>query len=241
MTIRRLAAILCGALALAACATDPQGPARARTGAAASPATPTAGTFTAQNEALLYLNVVNGLVKQQRYGAALAFLDDYAATRKAIVPRYWLLRGEAALGLGRRADAASAYAKLDGTPLAAQGWNGQGRIAAVAKAWRDAAVKFRKAVEGDPSNADFLNNLAFAELHLSDSDAAAGHLRQAHELAPGSELIRNNLIIALTLSGDRRQADVLLLDIPDSDRRQQVRATVERAIESNNRFRDGQS
>lgn len=241
MTIPRLTAVLCAGLALAACAADPRGPVQARTAATALPASPAAGTFTAQNEALLYLNVVNGLIKQQRYGAALAFLDDYAATRKVLVPRYWLLRGDAALGLERRNDAASAYAKLEGTPLAAQGWNGQGRIAAAAKVWRDAAPKFRKAVKGDPSNADFLNNLAFAELHLGNSVSAAGHLRQAHELAPGSELIRNNLIIALTLSGDRRQADTLLLNIQDGAKRQQVRATIERAIESNNHFRNGQS
>src|ERR1700754_950636 len=107
MTIPRLTAALCAMLVLAACASDRQGPVQAGAGVAAPPAT--AGTFTAQNEAQLYLNVVNGLVKQQRYGAALAFLDDYAATRKAIVPRYWLLRGDASLGLGRRNEAASAY------------------------------------------------------------------------------------------------------------------------------------
>ena len=237
MMVYQPIAAFCAALALAACSADRQGPVAVR-GAAVLPAAPAAGAFTAQNEAQLYLNIVNGLIKQKRYGAALAFLDDYAASGKSLVPRYWLLRGDATLGLGRRNDAASAYAKLAGTPLAAQGWNGQGRIAAAGKSWRDATTKFHKAVEADPSNADFLNNLAFAQLQTGDSAAAAGYLHQAHELAPGSELIRNNLIIALTLSGNRPQADALLLDIKDGGKRQQLRAAIERAIQSS--FKEGQ-
>lgn len=192
-------------------------------------------SLSAQKETELYFNVINGLIKQQRCGAALAFLDDFAKSGRRLEPRYWLLRGNAALGASRDRDAATAFSKLEGTPLAADGWNGSGRVVAERQDWRDAVIQFRKAVAGDPSNADFLSNLAFAELRLGNGGDAAARLRQAHELAPGSELIRNNLIIALALTGDSNGANALLQSIHDDAQRRQVRAAIDDAIEKNNR------
>ena len=188
--------------------------------------------MTPQNQASLYLDVIDGLVKQARYGAALAFLDNYALKQASVPPHYWLLRGDALQGLGRGAEASVAYAKLDATPLVAQGWNGKGRIAAARKQWRIAALNFQKAVKANPSNADFLNNLAFAELHSGRVSQSAGYLRQAHELNPQSELIRNNLIIALTLNGDNKSADAILTGITSSAERQKVNIIVRAAIQN---------
>src|SRR5262249_20060965 len=131
---------------------------------------------------------------------------------------------------GRLNDAFAAYARLEGTALAAAGWNGRGRLAASQLRWDEAARNFAKAVQGEPSNADFLNNLAFADLRTGRGDASVASLRQAHQLKPQSELIRNNLIIALTLSGDREGARAMLEAIPDAAHRAQVQATVQNAI-----------
>jgi Flp pilus assembly protein TadD len=214
------------------------------TAAAPSPATPVATqaeTLTPRNQELLYLNLIEGLEKQQRYGAALAFLDSYGKAESNITPRYWLLRGNALLGLARNAEAGAAYRKMDGTPLSAEGANGQGRVAAAQQEWSVAAANFRKAVQSKPADPDFLNNLAFAEMHFDQVGISAAYLRQAHELAPNSALIRNNLMIALTLSGDPAGAEAILQTIKDNAGRQEARAVVKSAIESRSLTEDGKS
>jgi Flp pilus assembly protein TadD len=192
-----------------------------------------------QEQASLYLNVVGGLVTQQNYGAALAFLDDYALKQRALPPRYWLLRGDALLGSDRGPDALLAYGHLDATPLASQGWNGKGRAAAAAQQWQDAAASFRVATLMVPSNAEFLNNLAFADLHLGDNQSSVTTLRQARELDPRSTLIRNNLIVALTLTGDRGSAEKLLGEIQNASERDGVRNFVRKTVASRDLVHDG--
>lgn len=185
-------------------------------------------------ETQLYLNAVEGLIQQGRHAAALAFLDSYAQSGHPCTPQYFHLHGDALLALGRGQEAAADYAKLEGTPLSAYGWNGRGRIAAAAKDWATAKADFSNAVLQGPANADFLNNLAFAQLHLGEAQQSMATLRQARELDPNSPRIRNNLIIALALAGDRRGADVLLSDIRDAGQRDAARAAVSDALQTFN-------
>ncbi len=70
--------------------------------------------------------------------------------------------------------------------LAAEGWNGQGRVAANRKQWRSATDQFRKAVVAIPANAEFLNNLAYSGMQMGEIGASVSYLRQAHELDPKS-------------------------------------------------------
>jgi len=186
--------------------------------------------MTPGNEAVLYLGIVDKLVKSRRYGAALAFLDSYAVAQKDREPRYWLLRGNALLGLGRGEEAGQAFDQLLGTGLTGEGWNGKGRMAAAQAHWSMAAANFGKAVASEPANPDFLNNLAFASLHLGQKAQSLVYLRQARELDPKSDLIRNNLLIALMLNGDQRRAETVLAGIPTDAERVRVRALVKAAI-----------
>lgn len=224
--IPRPACLLACVLILPACSslTSPQ--------QIAAPQPAAASPITAQNQASLYLNVVDGLLKQERFGAALAFLDGYAGRQQDTPPRYWLMRANALAGLGRNDEAAGAYAKLVSTPLAAEGWNGQGRVAANRKQWRRASDCFRKAVEASPANAEFINNLAYSGVQLGEFGASISYLRQAHELDPASILIRNNLIIALTLSGDAAGANAMILAIADPGRRQDVETMVRKITQT---------
>lgn len=212
----------CALLALTGCGGLPDF-SPAHTQAAAAPVK----ELTPDGQASLYLAAIDGLVKQERYGAALAFLDRYAVGEKNPEPRYWLLRGDALLGCARIGEALAAYGQLPETPLAAQGWNGQGRAQAAARDWRGAQGDFRRAVRSDPANADFLNNLAYAELHLGLRAEAVADLRQARELAPRSTLVRDNLFIALTLQGDRTGAQAVLAGIADTAKREKIRTTLE--------------
>ena len=227
MTRLRSSLASCSLLVLSACAglTDRQD----------APSIKTTGQprgTTASNEAQLYLSIVDGLENESRYGAALSFLESYAQCREPATPRYWFLRASAELGLGRNQDALASFARLDNTPLAGQGWNGRGRLAAARQDWQTAAENFQHAIESDPTNANFLNNLAFADMHLGKADNSAMWLRQAHELNPGSELIRNNLIMALTLTGDQQGADGLIAAISDPAHRDAVRTSVQSTIAS---------
>ncbi len=159
----------------------------------------------------LYLTIVEGLIDQGRYRAALGYLDQYAVAEKK-TPRYTALRGEALLGVERYDEAAATFTELTGTGLAAAGHNGLGRVAAARERWPEAESHFAQAVTERPSNADYLNNLGFAELHLSDDmlSKAEFNLRQAHEIEPNSASIRNNLVLALMMAGKDGEARALL-------------------------------
>lgn len=170
-------------------------------------AAPLGGTTTTR----LYLTIVEGLIDQGRYRAALGYLDQYAVAEKK-TPRYTRLRGEALLGVERYDEAATAFTELADTELSAAGHNGLGRVAAARERWPEAESHFARAVAGRPSNADYLNNLGFAELHLDASmlPKAEFNLRQAQEIDPNSASIRNNLVLALMMAGKDDEARTLL-------------------------------
>jgi Flp pilus assembly protein TadD len=224
---KSLGVLLCAALSLGGCAqTVDMRPLFSTAPRAASPAP----ALDPDQGNTLYLGIIDGLIKQGRQNAALAFLDGYRQRGETLPAQYWLLRGNALLALGRDEDAGDAFEKLQNTPLAAYGWNGLGRIAAAERNWTVAALEFREAVNGEPANAQFLNNLAFADLNLGQSRSATARLEQAHELDPESERIRTNLIIALRMSGDEKRADLMIDGIKDIAQRDSIRTLVQTAI-----------
>lgn len=166
----------------------------------------------------LYLGVIEGLIKQGRYRAALAFLDEY----KASSARAEILRGDALTGGGYPVDAVAAYQKALGSNYAAAAYNGMGRAQSAQGGWAAAAEDFRRATAIEPANAEYLNNLGYARLHLGSSDALAvarDNLQRAHELDPQSETIRNNLILAARISNDHARLTALLASIADMRQR----------------------
>ncbi|HEY4345576.1 MAG TPA: tetratricopeptide repeat protein [Parvibaculum sp.] len=169
----------------------------------------------------LYLTIVEGLIDQGRYRAALGYLDQYAVSEKK-TPRFNMMHGEALLGVGKYDEATKAFSALEGTDLAAIGYNGLGRVEATRERWGEAERYFTQAVAARPSSADYLNNLGFAEIHLGGNDALAKaefNLRQAQELDPKSVSIRNNLVLALSLAGKKEDAQAVLADIPTTRER----------------------
>lgn len=171
----------------------------------------------------LYLSVVNGLLEQGRYRAALAYLDQYAVQEKK-TSYFMELYGEALLGTERYDDAAEAFASLEGTEREPQGFSGLGRVSAAKGDWSSAVTHFKQAVAARPSSAEFLNNLGYAQLCAGGGAIADAefNLRQAQELDPSSVSIRNNLVIALLLSGKENEARRLLSGIPTARERDEV-------------------
>jgi Flp pilus assembly protein TadD len=163
----------------------------------------------------LYLTIVEGLLDQGRYRAALGYLNQYAVSESAN-PRFNMLRGEALLGVQQYDDAREAFSALTDTDLAGVGYSGLGRVEAAKGNWSAARQDFAKAVAARPSEADYLNNLGYSEIQIGGGQAlsqALFSLQQAQELDPSSPSIRNNLVLALTLAGKDEEAQRVLQSI----------------------------
>jgi len=209
-------------LLLSGCATP--APMAARTEQAAPEP---AAAMTPAAQANLYLGIVDGLIRQQRYEAAIAFLAKFQKT-ETLTPRYHKLAGDALSGAGRTDEAIAAYRKALPSDLAAQAYNGIGRALSARGNWVLAAENFRQAATLDPANAAYLNNFGYAQLKQDFRGPALApvisELQRAHELDPGSDLIRANLALALSLSGSRAQYLAFLDTITDPARRKEIAA-----------------
>ena len=71
----------------------------------------------------LYLGVVDGLIRQERYEAAIAFLAKYQKSAP-LTPRYHKLAGDALAGAGRTEEALAAYRQALNSDMAAAGAGG---------------------------------------------------------------------------------------------------------------------
>jgi len=174
----------------------------------------------------LYLNVIDGLLNQRRYKAALAYLDQYATTEKK-TPRYLMLRGEALLGTEYYQEAAQCFDELIATAqdMAPEANNGRGRAAAAQGKWEEAVRYFSAANKLRPSSAEFLSNLGYAQLYLDEKERekAEFNLRQAYELQPDKASIRNNLLLVLLVNEKQKEARMLISNIADNAERSALR------------------
>jgi Flp pilus assembly protein TadD len=206
------------ALLVAGCGTTPVAPAQ--------PPAPVQETSMAPaSQADLYLGVVDGLIRQQRYEAAIAFLAKYQKSQ-TLTPRYHKLAGDALAGAGRTDEALAAYRMALKSDFAAEAYNGIGRALSANGRWAEASENFRQAATLDPANAGYLNNFGYAQLKQNfrgaDLAPVVSELQRAHELEPGSGVIRDNLALALALYGSRAEFLTFLETISDPGRRKQV-------------------
>ena len=162
----------------------------------------------------LFLIVVDGLRKQGRSRAALAFLADYNRQfpndREAM-----LLQAECLLDTGAFEQAKPIYTALATGPSAAAAYAGLGNIAAAGHDWANATSQFEEATRRDPSNAAYVNDLGFALVHIGQYDRGLAKLQEATQLDPASRTARNNLILGMTLAGHPNQAAELVETIAD--------------------------
>jgi Flp pilus assembly protein TadD len=171
---------------------------------------PEARPIDADTARRLFLIIVDGLRQDGKSRAALAYLDGYERAypgdRQAM-----LMRADCLLDIGQTAQAASLYRRLlDRSGDVAAAHAGLGQVAAANQDWRLAASEFADASSGDPANVAFLNDLGFAQMNGGAFPAAIESLRQAAELEAGNRHVRNNLILALHLSGNDAQARAMV-------------------------------
>jgi Flp pilus assembly protein TadD len=173
----------------------------------------------------LYLGVVEGLIRQGRFQAAIAFLAKYQKNAPQTT-RFRKLTADALNGAGRHDEAITSYRSLLSSEYAAAAYAGIGRAQSATGDWPSAEESFRQAAVLDPANATYLNNLGFSRLRQNltseNLQQAVEVLQRAYELAPGSSMIRNNLALAEARAGQKAQLLALLGAIPDAANRKQL-------------------
>lgn len=140
----------------------------------------------------LYLSVIEQLIQQEKYRAALAHLDEYERIYKG-TPVLHRLRGDAWLALGNLPTAKREYEGISTGALAGYGKHGLGRVEAAQKAWPQASLYFAEAVREQPTNVRFLNDFGSALSEMGDLGQAEFQLRKALELSPADETVKSNL------------------------------------------------
>ena len=175
---------------------------------------PAANEIDSERTRKLFLIVVEGLRKQGKSRAALAFLEDYNR-QYPNDPKAELLQADCLMDDGGTEQASAIYARLKTGPNAAAAHAGLGRIAASRRDWAGAVVQFGEATRRDPSNPSYVNDLGFAQVRAGEYEPGIARLQQAAQLDPNNRVVRNNLILGLTFAGRSGQAAQIVETIAD--------------------------
>ena len=166
----------------------------------------------------LYLDLIRQARADGRPRAALAFLDDYGR-RHGADAQADVLRVNCLLDLGDVREASAVLARLPkgsrGAQVGAEA--ARGHVSAALGDWQAAVRHYNAAVAANPAEADLLNGLGYAQLRAGMAAAATETLRAAFELSPTSPVIRNNLVLALTLGGQSSAAREILSRVADRE------------------------
>lgn len=186
---------------------------------------PSADAADAANTRKLYLILVSDLEAQGKSRAALGYLAAYDKFYPND-PKAALLRAQCLLDIGSYQAATSAFRAQLNSGNAAAAHNGLGQVAMAQRHWQDAVDQFNAADTADPSNVRYINNLSYAQLRAGQFDQAVSNAREAYELAPGNNRVRNNLLLALAAAGNKSEAQSLIDAIGDPAQRAAVQHMV---------------
>jgi|GEM_PF-1294562 len=157
----------------------------------------------------LYLTLIRQARADGHSRAALAFLDDferqYPGDTDALI-----LRINCLLDLDQAGAAQAVAANLPTRKAGGSVHAARGHVLSALGSWDDAIAEYGLALQTIPSDTPTNNALGYAQMRSGRMDAAVETLKRARELAPLDPVIRNNLLLALTLSGRKQEADALL-------------------------------
>lgn len=157
----------------------------------------------------LNLQLIEKMEAEQKWYAAISYLDRY---RNDYPPSAStdLLRARALAATGQPGQAGRYFHRVLKTPLAAQGYQGLGLIAARSGDIAKAIRLFQQAVQADPTAAGILNNLGYAALQGKDWGVARDALFRAGELAPQDDRVWSNIALYYLLRGDTFKAQQIM-------------------------------
>lgn len=165
-----------------------------------------AASATIPNDRKLYLSLIQEMQTKGMFYASLAHVDAFEK-KYGVQPDIELLRGDALRETSQPDAALQVYRTLLSSNVAARAQHGIGRALAAENKLGDASQALGAAVQLDPTNVDFLNDLAFAYLANNDMPAARVPIAQAAELAPNNKKVLANLVLYLILTGQPEAAD----------------------------------
>lgn len=158
----------------------------------------------AQENQAMHRELIRSMLQQGQYYAALAHIEDQKRISGDSL-ELRALEAEAKRNLNRTAEAIKLYNSLLNTAFDGEAHHGLGLI--TFNADRVGAVQhLRMAVQKEPTDAQFRNDLGFALMQSGRYSEALTELATAVELEPGNAKARNNLIVLLIVSGDTVRA-----------------------------------
>lgn len=173
----------------------------------------------------LYLLLIRQARADGRPRAALAYLDDFDRQHPDD-PDARILRINCLLDLGQTAAARAVLARIapdarDGAVSAARG-----HVLAAENAWADAAAQYAEALRANPADPLMGNALGYAQLRAGRPAQAVETLKGARDLAPTNAVIRNNLLLALTMAGRASEAEATIEAIGEPGARDVLRRQI---------------
>lgn len=201
--------------------------------AAPAPATPGVDPSTRG----LYLQLIRQARADGRPRAAIAYLEDFDRQFPGDLDAR-LLRINSLLDLGQNDKAEAAAAALGKTPSggaqAAAVDAVRGHVLAARGAWTQAVARYEAAIAADPTDPMLRNALGYAQIRTRAFTSAIETLRGAGDLAPGDAIVRNNLLLALTLAGQGDAVAETIARVGDrraqGDLRRQIAVEADRII-----------
>lgn len=211
-------------LTMAACTTagSGQGARTTSNGTIAEGATNPVPDAAPERSRALYMTLIASMAAEGKHHAALAYLDDFD-TRWPNDAAAISLRADQHMALGELRSAALHYQQLRSFGGDHQADAGLGRVAGSLGKWNRAINYLESAVRQQPANASYLNNLGYAYLKQNQPAKARRLLERAYEIEPKNHQVRNNLMVAMTLTGDQDQVREALAHMPEHDRTKLVR------------------
>lgn len=173
----------------------------------------------------LYIGLIRQARTDGRPRAAIAYLDDFDRQhpddREA-----QLMRVNCLLDLNQLAAARIALTQIPASDRSGAAQAVRGHVFAAESNWTQAAVLYAAALRESPADALIANALGYARLRAGQAGQAVETLRGAHDLAPDDSVVRNNLILALTMTGRLGEADALLSQVTDLNEKARLRGQV---------------
>ncbi|MGH8540159.1 MAG: hypothetical protein ACRETW_06610, partial [Stenotrophobium sp.] len=157
------------------------------------------GADTSQNRAM-HTDLIRDMLAQHQYYAALAHIEELKSS-SGDTRELRFLEAETRRHLGQTAQSAALYQGLIDTEYEARAYHGLGLLNA-GHNLPLAIRQLRFAVQRQPTDVQFRNDLGYAEMMAGQYQDALAELSTATELDQHSQLSRNNLVMLLYLMHD---------------------------------------
>lgn len=163
----------------------------------------------AKNQPQLLLTLIDEHINQQRYFAALAYINSYVH-HFGSTPALAIRHGHVLRNLDQDEDAQRVYEQALKSDHKAQALHGLGLLAAKRQRFDLATAFLEQATALNPTDATALSDLGFAYLSLGQTHKARMPLGQATELAPTDQRITANVALLLFMERDEQGAQRLM-------------------------------